>query len=190
MPAYIQAVDTLAAQAKGIAGFAEVDVQAAATFLARSLVVGYAAFDVEEVRLIAAYRAASSRGAYDAVWRSLVAGYPEGWTYAVHEAIELQAFANAGVNPFDAEQRNRYLPETHLIATAAELRFLYTWAEQQQFRVSEFALEWENPVRNTSTRHSAFLTALQARWGYPDPTPQEREAARQFWRQITQEEIR
>ncbi len=131
MPTYIQAVDVLLDQARGIAGFSAADMQAAVAFLSRSPVVGYAAFGVEEVRLIAAYRAASSRGAYDSIWRSLVAGYPEGWTYAVHEATELQVFADAVVNPFDAVQRDRHLPEAHLIATAAELRFLYARAGQQ-----------------------------------------------------------
>ncbi len=189
MSAYIQAVETLQVQASGIAGVSEADVQAASVFLSRCPVTGYTAFATEEVRLVAAYRAAASRGAYDTVWRSLTAGYAEGWAYAVHEAAELQAFAEAGINPFDAVQRDRYLPEAHLRATAAELRFLNSWAQQQHLRTSEFALEWENPVRGASIRHAAFLSALQARWNYVNPPEQERKAARQFWQQITQEEV-
>jgi hypothetical protein len=161
-------------------------MQAVIRFLADSPVAGYAGFTEEEVRLVAAYMAAVSPGGYNFFWRSIILGYTEAWAYAVHEAAELQAFADMGINPFDSAQRDAHLEEAHLDAVVAELRFLRAWAMHLQIDAPELAIEMENPVRKQSYHHANLLRALQARMGYPDPMATERRRARQFWQQITQ----
>ena len=187
MGAYIQAVAELSEWARNVSGFPEAEIQAAIAFLARCPVAGYPPYDEDEVRLVAAYLAESGGISYNQFWRGMVAGYAEAWSYAVHEAAELQAFADAGVNPFDAAQRRNSLKAAHLQATIVELRFLSKWARQRQFDTSEMAIELANPIRSQLSSHRELAEELQAHQSYPAPTPEQLESARQFWRQITQE---
>ncbi len=188
MPGYIQALDILSTQARGLTNFSEEEILAAIAFLSRCPVLEYHAFTEQEVRLIAAYMKAASGHAYNAFWRSMVSGYPEAWTYAVHEAAELQAFAERSLNPFDAGQHNAYLAEAHLKATVQELVFLRAWAKQLQLRAPELAIEMENPIRSQSVRHKNFLETLRGYQQYPEPTLEELQIARQFWQRLTSEE--
>lgn len=185
MADYIQAVGRLSLQARTVVALPETEIEAALGFLSYSPVAGYPAFIEEEVRLVAAYRAAvTAAGSYDFVWRSIAAGDSEGWIYAVHEAAELQTFADMGVNPFDATQRSLYFEEAHKRATLVELRYLRDWSRDLNLNTSELALEMENPIRGTSHTQAQWIDSLQSEQNWPAPTDVELQEARQFWQHV------
>jgi hypothetical protein len=182
MATYIVAVDI-------VAQFAMDDLPpdeliAATKALSHPPVSGYAAFDVNEVRLIGQYRlAVSAEGGYETVWPSIVRGLPEAWVYAVHEAAEIQAFADLGVNPFAPDEFMVYLEEAHIRATLAELRFLKDWSKQSNLEASELAIEVANLERaQFKAGHARLLNELRGRQGWSLPTAREIEIAAEFWR--------
>jgi hypothetical protein len=163
----------------------EEEVLAAIGILSRSPVHGYAPFDEEEVRLIAAYRVYASRGAIDVVWRGISEGDWNSWIYAIHEAAEIQTFADMGFNVFDRVAFDRHLSQAHLHATLVELRYIQQWAGQVGLDTPELALETENPMRKQFPElHRALLTALAAHQGWSAPSTAELQTARAFWEQI------
>src|SRR5438045_3426698 len=109
MGAYILATDWLQARmGKGRLLPAD-DLGSAERVLAASPVSGREPFSIAEVRLVGAYRLRVARGGYEFVWPTIVAGEPEAWIYAVHEAAELQAFADLNANPFRTPSFSRAL---------------------------------------------------------------------------------
>jgi hypothetical protein len=135
---------------------------------------------------MAAYRAQLSKtGGYDFIWPAIVLGEPLAWVYAVHEAAELQAFADLGVNPFDRAQFAEYLPEAHLRATVAELRYLRYWARQEGLDAPELTFAMENPVLKAYPDSQArWIGLLQSHENWPPPTYRERRKAAQFWQRV------
>jgi hypothetical protein len=184
---YIAAVDVLTQQAVSITQPAEFEIQAAIRTLSQNPVLVFPRFTESEVRLIGAYRAHLSRGAsYDPVWRAIVQDAPEAWTIAVHEATELQAFADRQANPFDWQAWQTYFEEAHLQALVFELQYLREWARQDGQEIPELALEMENPFRQMSRDHRKFVGLLQSRYGWASPSDQEKQEARSFWQNLLQ----
>ncbi len=184
MGSYIRSVQRLTRQARRVVIPPEESIQAALRVLARSPVIKYPPFMEAEVRLLGAYRAQQPYGIYDPLWQDITNGLPEAWIYAVHEAAEMQAFADMGVNPFVADTFRRNLEEAHLQAAAIEIQYLQDWAQQIGHHLPELALETENPIRKQFSGHLKLLTELKARLNWPDPTDSELTTARQFWTHI------
>ena len=184
---YIVAVDILTQQAASILKPAESEIQASIHTLSQNPVAGFPEFTEAEVRLIGVYRAHLSRGAsYDPVWRAIVLDAPEAWAIAVHEATELQAFADRQANPFDWQAWQSYFEEAHLQALVFELQYLCEWARQDGQEIPELALEMENPFRQMSRDHRKFVELLQSRHGWASPSDQEKQEARSFWQNLLQ----
>lgn len=185
MSAYIQAFDTLLLQAGRIAQPPEAELRAVTRMLSQSPVVGYVPFAETEVSLIGVYRSSIGRRYnpvhFDPVWRDIVAGVPEAWTYAVHKAAEIQAFVDLGANPFDYVQFDRYLEDAHRHAVVNELRFQQAWAAQVGFDMTELALETANRLRGQFPGHARFVQQLQLHQGWPTPSDEQQQSAEQFW---------
>ena|SRR5579872_351493 len=185
MGSYIRSVRWLSARSKRVASPPEMDVVAARHVLSHSPVGGYPSFTGTEVRLLALYRVASGGGLADSVWQSIVAARPEAWIYAIHEAIEMQAFTDIGADPFSKAEWRDHLPEAHLRATIYEVQFLRDWARQEGLDAPEVAIAMENPMRNVfPAQHRTLLATLQARQGWLWPTDGERRTAQRFWQAI------
>jgi hypothetical protein len=116
----------------------------------------------------------------------MVQNAPEAWTIAIHEAKELQAFADRRVNPFDWQAWQTNFQEAHLQALVFELQYLREWARQEGQEIPELALEIENPLRRMSQDHLTFVQLLQSRNGWASPSDQEKQEARPFWQNLQQ----
>lgn len=189
MAVYIRAVDVLSRQIGRTILPPDREIEATLHALSGSPVVGYEPFTEAEVRLIAAYRSKMARGSYDAVWRGLVGNAPEAWAYAIHEAAELQALADLGLNPFDTTLQQESFEEAHLRAVIRELFYLKDWSRQAAIETSELAIEIENPLRKLFGSQARLVRLLQSRQGWQQPTASERQAARRFWQRILTGEI-
>lgn len=110
------------------------------------------------------------------------------WFLAIHEAAELQAFAEREINPFDFTMWERTWQEPHFQAVRAELEYLRAWARQAGSDTSEIALETVNPIRGLLVNnHSSFVERVRIRENWSHPTETELQSALQFWQQIRSE---
>lgn len=185
MTDYITDLETLELQAARIPLPAMPEMQQAAEALVSSPVAGFRSFSSCEVQLVGQYRTFVSRGSLDVVWKGIVKGDWNAWLYAVHEASELQAFADLGVNPFDLDSFERDLSEAHLRATISELQYSRRWAAQIGLDLSEIAIEIVNPMRSLfPPAHRKLIHALQVREGWADPTAEQMQLGNEFWRSI------
>jgi hypothetical protein len=183
MTKYIANIETLVEEAPFGLIPPEVELHAASYVLSRCPIQMYPAFTEMEVRIVGCYRYSFSLS--DPVWKSIFAGSPEAWIFAVHEAAELNAFAQMGLSPFDKQQWLDGLGEAHLQATVVEVEFLKRWSEQSGLTLSELAIEAANPIRGQFTREHTLLIAKLARnYGWSLPAENEQEQARQWWLQI------
>jgi hypothetical protein len=162
--------------------------RAVLSVLQQSPVSGYSAFIDVEVGLLGVYRETLNpralSGRIDDVWDDMRTGQWYAWLYAIHEAAELQAFADIGHNPFDVVQWRANWKIPHLRATTAELLYLRAWSQQLGMNIPELAIESEHPIRSGYAPHLKQMQDLQAFHGWPTPTVAERQAAQQFWQQI------
>jgi hypothetical protein len=190
-PIYIPAAGTLLYQIGHIVMPDDHELQTALGVLSQSPVVGYAQFTEVEIRLLGAYRAfVSQAGGYESVWSSIVEGDWNAWIYAVHEAAELQAFADRSINPFDSATWHSNWQEPHLKGVLAELQFLTDWALQEGWAAPPLAIERENPERKQyPTSHARLIDRLQQRQQWLAPTPAECETATRFWQTIRRREL-
>jgi hypothetical protein len=163
----------------------ELEIDSALRILSRNPVAGYAAFTEKEVRLIAAYRVAVG-GLADVFWQEIVIGGYMAWAFAVHEARELQAFAEEDLNPYDEAPRKVNLLRMHRAAMVFELQYIRAWARQLGFELPELALERRNPVRRCFSGQAQDIEAIQSETGWPDPTLDELDRAEQFWTLVRQ----
>jgi hypothetical protein len=187
MSSYIPEIATLAAQAPASLIPSATELIAAGSVLAQCPVTTYPAFSEDEVCILGCYRYSFSL--VDPIWKSVVIGLPEAWVIAVHEAAELDAYAGMGLNPFDKEQWLDGLEEAHLKATSVEVEFLKRWAEQSDLTLPELAIEIANPMRGQFPReHALLITKLIGTYGWPLPTENEQEAARQWWARILEQQ--
>ncbi len=188
MAYYVTAEQALLLLAQGIFVPPDEEVEQAKRVLEISPAVGYPAFAEGEVRLIGVYREALSprmlSGRIDEVWQAIVEDEFYAWLYAVHEAAELQEFANQAVNPFDRVQWNAHWKQPHLRAVLFELQYLRVWARQLGEEVPELALEMQHPIRGGYGSHKLFVQDVQTQTGWLMPTLSELQAASQFWQQI------
>jgi hypothetical protein len=113
----------------------------------------------------------------DGFWEAIVTGEWNAWPIAVHEAAELHAFMEIGVNPFDHLQFGRNLETAHFRAVLTELRFLCEWARSLGMEASELAIEAENPMRKPMRSHAGLLQRLQTDTGQPYPAQAELDSA-------------
>jgi hypothetical protein len=182
---YIPAVRKLARQGDHITFPPIADIQRAFHILSKPVVAGYPPFTKAEVRVIAAYRAYLKVGGFEFVWPSIVAGDWTAWLLAIHEAAELQAFADLDANPFVYTVWERNWQEPHIRAVLAELRYLRGWAQQMGIETSENALEATNPIRGLlQDDHLDFMQVLEARTGWSAAAENESQTARRFWQEI------
>jgi hypothetical protein len=183
---YIEAVDKLLMLARRSYEPPAHEVKAARDALSHCPVRGYASFTAKEVRLVGYYLCRLDPDA--TYWKAIASGLPEAWMLAVHEAAELDAFSQAKVNPFDAEEWEAYQPEAHLQAIATEVQFLKAWADQLAIDVSEAAIEQSNPFRKQfSHQHRINLARLATRLDWDEPEEADIAAAEQFWDRILKE---
>lgn len=185
---YITAWRKLLPLTKGLIVPPNSEIRAACSILSNSPVAGYPRFIPTEVRLLGIYRETlnprSLSGRMDDVWIDIVQNEWYAWLYAVHEAGELQAFAEIDVNPFDLSMWKSHWKVPHLRATVGELRFLRGWSRRLGIDVPELAIESEHLLRKGYASHVQFIRDLQADQYWSASTSSELEAARQFWQQI------
>jgi hypothetical protein len=148
----------------------EAVVQQAEQTLATSPVPSYPGFTPEEIRALAAYRCQFLAGDSDTVWKMIVAGGPETWMVAIHEAAEIEAYCAAGIDFLDPIAWKRRFAEMHILACIAEARFLKAWATHLGYNTTELALEINHPIRKPFRAHRSNVTDVQHKtgWDWPD----------------------
>jgi hypothetical protein len=185
LPDYIRDAEKLGILARHALLPPLAEIRGAWRILARNPVAGYAAFTEKEVRLIAAYRVALG-GLADAFWQEIAIGGYMAWAFAIHEARELQAFAEEDLNPYAEAPRKANLLRIHRAAMVFELQYIQAWARQLGFELPELALERRNPVRRYFSGQVQDIEAIQSETRWPDPTLNELDRAEQFWTLVRQ----
>ena len=188
MADYIPVAERLTYQARHVVPPPEAEIQQAVRVLSNCPVPGFASFDEAEARLVGIYREYLSPRTInlrrDGIWDAIISDDWYAWIVAVHEAAELQAFAEQGINPFNRDRFNKHLEKAHLRGTVVELRFLCAWAKSLNLDVSELAIETENPIRKQTKGHPFLLQGLQVENSWATPTSEELALATLLWRQI------
>ena len=188
--AYITTIGLLESLAMGKSEPPQAEILSVLQMLTNNPVEGYPAFTFREVRLMGVYRELLNprivTGRIDDVWEDIRRGEWYGWLYAVHEAKELQAFVDIGVNPFDMVSWRHYWKACHLCATAFELQYLRDWAVQLGFDVPEIAIEQTHPIRGRYAVHAQHLRDLREAEGWQEASEDDLPTAAGFWQQIRQ----
>ena len=180
--------DYIGSESQAIATGAHVQISAsqvrqAELHLAARPVQGYAAFSTAEIEVLAVYRFVLG-GGNDQIWAAIVAGKPEAWMYAIHEAAEIEAFTAAGIDFTNPQEIKRDLSACHVIACIAEDRFLHTWASGLGYNTTEIALEIQNPIRRGYPSHRFWITRIMATTGALWPDEDQEHEAQSFYKRI------
>lgn len=146
---------------------------------------GLPGFNENDVQLVGRYLAQFIAPGRHPQWHQILAGEPQAYAIALHEAREIEALVRAGVDISDRLEVQRAGAIAHAEGLLAEMRYLQDWARREGWDVSLAALAIEKPwvdpwVRGLRLRQLRTVAGALA----GSSGTRERQKAIEFFRKI------